>query len=144
MNKVILQGRIGQIDEIRYAGETPVLNFTLATDESYTNRNGERISKAEWHKIVAWDKRATVINQYCQKGDQLLIEGKNQTRSWDDQDGNKRYTTEVLLQNFEFGAKTARSEETTYAPQQNQSAPQQPSQPEPPADNAGFDDLPFR
>lgn len=97
VNKVILIGNVGNDPEIRHleAG-TPVANFRLATSETYTNRNGERITQTEWHNIVLWRGLAEVAEKYVKKGSQLYIEGRIRTRSWEDREGNKRFTTEIV------------------------------------------------
>jgi len=97
VNKVILVGRLGRDPELKYtAGGTPFCRFSMATDEGWTDKNsGERQERTEWHNIVAWDRLAEICNQYLTKGRLVYIEGSLQTREWDDQDGNKRKTTEV-------------------------------------------------
>lgn len=103
VNKVILIGNVGNDPEIRHLeGGTPVANFRLATSETYTNRNGERITQTEWHNIVVWRGLAEVVEKYIKKGAQLFIEGKIRTRSWDDKDGNKRYTTEIVADTLQM------------------------------------------
>ena len=97
VNKVILVGNVGQDPDVRYLdNNTPVCNLRLATTESYKNRNGERVNSTEWHNVVLWRGLAEVADKYVKKGSQLYIEGKLRTRSWDDKDNNKRYTTEVV------------------------------------------------
>jgi len=97
VNKVILVGNVGQDPEIRYLdNNTPVCNIRLATSEIYKNKNGERVTATEWHNVVLWRGLAEVADKYVKKGSQLYIEGKLRTRSWDDKDNNKRYTTEVV------------------------------------------------
>lgn len=97
-NKVQLIGRLGQAPEVKHleSGKT-VANFSLATNEKYKNAKGELIENTEWHNLVAWGKTAEIIEKYVQKGSEIAIEGKLTSRSWDDKDGNKRYTTEVLV-----------------------------------------------
>lgn len=97
VNKVILIGRLGRDPEMRYtpAGD-PVCNFTLATDEVYRDRSGERQRRTEWHRIVAWRKLAEQCAQLLKKGNLAYIEGQLRTREWDDRDGNKRRTTEIV------------------------------------------------
>jgi single-strand DNA-binding protein len=96
LNKVMLIGNLGRDPEIRYtkSGQA-VANFTLATTEGWTNRSGEREERTEWHRIVAWGKLAETCGEYLSKGKQIYVEGRIQTREWEDRDGNKRYTTEV-------------------------------------------------
>jgi len=98
VNKVILVGRLGRDPETRYtSGGQAVANFTLATDESYKSRSGERQKRTEWHRIVLWGKLAEIAQQYLKKGMQVYIEGRIQTRQWEDKrDGQKRTTTEIV------------------------------------------------
>jgi single-strand DNA-binding protein len=97
VNRVILVGRLGKDPEMRYtAGGAPVTHFSLATDESWKDQNGERQKRTEWHNIVVWNKLAETCNQYLSKGKMVYIEGRIQTREWDDKDGNKRRTTEIV------------------------------------------------
>lgn len=97
VNKVILVGRLGRDPETRYTSSgQAVCNFTLATDESFKDRNGERQQRTEWHRIVMWGKLAEIGQQYLKKGKLVYIEGRLQTRQWDDKEGNKRSTTEIV------------------------------------------------
>jgi len=101
VNKVILVGHLGTDPEIRYTqGGIPVGNFRLATTERWTNKNGERGERTEWHRIVVWGKLAEICSEYLTKGKQVYIEGRIQTRQWQDRDGNTRYTTEINCQNL--------------------------------------------
>jgi single-strand DNA-binding protein len=103
VNKVILVGKLGADPEVRYTSSgKAICNFSLATDESWTGKDGQKQSKTEWHKIVAWGKLGEVCGEYLKKGNQVYIEGKLQTRVWEDKDGNKRYTTEVVAQSCQF------------------------------------------
>jgi len=97
VNKVILVGRLGRDPELKYTGSgTPFCRFSMATDEVWNDKtSGERQEKTEWHNIVVWDRLAEICNQYLAKGRLVYIEGSLQTREWDDQDGNKRKTTEI-------------------------------------------------
>lgn len=96
VNKVILIGNLGQDPEMRYTGSgTAVCNLRLATTENYKDSNGEWVEKTEWHNVVAWARLAEICNEYLRKGSQVYFEGQLQTRSWEDRDGNTRYTTEV-------------------------------------------------
>src|ERR1041384_6115160 len=97
VNKVILVGRLGRDPELKYtASGVPFCRFSMATDDSWNDKNsGERQERTEWHNIVVWDRLAEICNQYLTKGRLVYIEGSLQTREWDDQDGNKRRTTEV-------------------------------------------------
>ncbi|RIJ48254.1 single-stranded DNA-binding protein [Maribellus luteus] len=96
VNKVILVGNVGKDPEIRHLDSgVAVANFPLATSETYTAKNGEKVTTTEWHNIVLWRGLADVAEKYVTKGRQLYIEGRIRTRSYDDKDGNKRYTTEI-------------------------------------------------
>ena len=96
INKVILVGNLGQDPELRYTGNgTAVCNMRLATNEAYRDSEGQLVEKTEWHSIVSWGRLAEICNEYLKKGSQVYFEGSLQTRSYDDRDGNKRYTTEV-------------------------------------------------
>lgn len=99
VNKVILIGNLGSDPEVRYTPDgVPVANFSLATTESWNDRNtGERQERTEWHRLVLWRRQAEVAQQYLKKGSKVYVEGKLQTRSWDDQSGQKRYTTEIVV-----------------------------------------------
>ena len=97
VNKVILVGNLGKDPEIRTIdGGDKVANFTLATSETYKNKEGQKITNTEWHNIVLWRGLADIAELFLGKGSQVYIEGKIKTRSWDDKDGNKRYTTEIV------------------------------------------------
>lgn len=99
VNKVILIGRLGRDPEMRYTGAgTPVCNFTMATDEVFRDKGGEMQKRTEWHRIVAWAKLAEQCSQLLSKGKLAYVEGRLQTREWDDRDGNKRRTTEIVIQ----------------------------------------------
>jgi single-strand DNA-binding protein len=103
VNKVIILGRLGQDPELKYTPSgTAVCNFSLATSESWTDKSGAKQEKTEWHRIVVWGKLAELCNQYLSKGRQAFVEGKLQTRSWDDKDGTKRYSTEVMANTVQF------------------------------------------
>lgn len=103
VNKVVLIGRLGKDPEVRYTPEgTMVTNFNLATDEQWKDKNGEKIQRTEWHKIVAWGKLAEICGNYLVKGKLVFVEGRIQTRSWEDKEGVKRYTTEIIALNMQM------------------------------------------
>lgn len=103
VNKVIILGRLGSEPELKYTPSgAAVCNFSLATTESWADKSGQKQEKTEWHRIVVWGKLAELCNQYLAKGRQAFIEGSLQTRSWDGQDGQKRYTTEINAKNVQF------------------------------------------
>jgi single-strand DNA-binding protein len=102
INKVILVGNLGQDPEIRYTADgRPIANFSIATSESWKDKNsGEKREKTEWHRVVVFGKLAEICGEYLSKGRQVYIEGKLQTRKWQGQDGQDRYTTEVVIDGF--------------------------------------------
>ena len=101
VNKAILVGRLGRDPETRYTSNgQAVCNFTLATDETYKDRAGERQKRTEWHRIVVWGKQAEIAQQYLKKGSLIFVEGRIQTRQWDDREGQKRTTVEIVANNF--------------------------------------------
>ena len=108
LNKVMLIGNVGRDPEIRYlegnsqGGGTKVATFTLATTERYRDRNGELRENTEWHNIVAWRQTADVVERFVKKGTQLYIEGRLRTRSYTDQQGIKKYTTEINADNLQL------------------------------------------
>jgi len=103
LNKVMLIGRLGKDPELRYSqGGAPVANFTVATDESYTDRDGNRQERTEWHRIVVFQRQAENCANYLAKGSLVYIEGSLQTRKWQDQQGQDRYTTEIRAQKVTF------------------------------------------
>ena len=153
ITKVILVGNLGQDPEIRYTADgRPMANFSIATSESWKDKNsGEKREKTEWHRVVVFGKLAEICGEYLSKGRQVYIEGKLQTRKWQGQDGQDRYTTEVVIDGFngtmqmlgsrEGGGSGPRSAAGggggggSY--QQDQGYPQQPYQ------NDKEDDIPF-
>jgi single-strand DNA-binding protein len=97
LNKVMLIGNLGKDPEVRYTADgSAVANFTLATSEMWTDKSGNRQDRTEWHNIVAWGKLADISKRFLAKGRQVYVEGRIRTRDWDDKDGNKRRTTEIV------------------------------------------------
>lgn len=146
VNKAILVGFVGNDPEVRYLDSgTPVANFRVATSENYTNRAGEKVSQTEWHNVVLWRGLAEIAEKYVKKGTQLYIEGRIRTRTWDDRDGNKRYTTEIVADNMQLMGK--RSDNVGEQPiarpasSENTGTPESIEKPAPESD--GADDLPF-
>jgi single-strand DNA-binding protein len=142
VNKVILIGNLGKDPEVRHLeGGTTVANFPLATTETYKDKTGTRQEQTEWHNIVLWRSLAEVAEKYLKKGMQIYIEGKLRTRSWEDKEGHKRYTTEVVGETFTMlGSKKSNEENKdqskTSAEQNTSGSTNQP------IGNA-TDDLPF-
>ena len=167
----MLIGNVGKDPEVRYldgngqntGNSAKVATFTLATTERYRDRNGELRENTEWHNIVAWRNSAEVAEKFIRKGTQVYIEGKLRTRSWNDQSGQKRYTTEITVDNLQLlgrkadnpaseGAASAdHTPRTSAAPQPQRQAAAQPQTPVQPAPQAAIDimgdnpqdDLPF-
>lgn len=112
VNKVMLVGNVGQDPEVRHLDSgVAVANFNLATNETYKDKNGEKVTQTEWHRIVLWRGLAEVAEKFVKKGEFLYIEGRLRTRSWDDKDGNKKYTTEVFADSMKMlGKKSDQSE----------------------------------
>ena len=105
LNKAMLIGNVGRDPEVRYLdgnNGAKVATFTVATTERYKDRNGETRENTEWHNIVAWRNTADVVERFVRKGTQVYIEGRIRTRSWDDQTGNKRYTTEIMADTLQL------------------------------------------
>ena len=102
VNRVILVGNVGQDPEIRQTQDgREIANFSLATSESWKDKNGEKKEKSEWHKILVFSQGlVSIVKQYVKKGSKLYIEGSLQTRKWTDNKGIERYTTEIILQNY--------------------------------------------
>ena len=146
INKVILIGNLGKDPELRYTpGGQPVASFSLATTERWSDKNGQRQDRTEWHNIVVWGKLAELANQYLKKGRSAYIEGRITNRSWDDRDGNKKYRTEIVANQIQFlGGPAAGGDAQPVAEsapvadaQFDQSAPANAGV------SAGEDDLPF-
>lgn len=97
VNKVILVGNVGSDPEVKSVGESKVANFSFATSETYKDKNSDKKTITEWHRIVIWRGLAEIVERYVKKGDKLYLEGKIQTRSWDDKDGTKKFSTEIVV-----------------------------------------------
>ncbi len=144
INKVILIGRLGQDPELKYTPSgSAVCNFSMATSESWTDKQGQKQERTEWHRIVVWGKLAELCNQYLSKGRQAFIEGALQTRQWEDNNGQKRYTTEINAKNVQFlgGQQGASQSGQGQGQQYDQQGPGY----DPGAGNDNFtaDDIPF-
>ena len=136
INKVILIGRLGKDPEVRYTPSgVPVANFSLATSEEWKDKStGEKQERTEWHKVEAWRRLGEICGEYLHKGKQVYIEGRLQTDTWEDRDGNKRYTTKIIAQNMQMLDSTGRGDK--LRPEENQMESEEPIRvPE--------DDIPF-
>ena len=138
LNKVMLIGRLGQDPEKRItpAGHS-VVNISLATTEFFKDKSGNKQEKTEWHRVIFWNRLAEIVEQFCKKGSQIYAEGSLQTRDWQDKDGNKRYTTEVVARAMQLmdpkpqrgGYQDNRQSSDPYnAPPQSFQSHQEPSQ----------------
>ncbi len=124
LNKVLLIGRLGKDPEVRYTPDgAPVANFSLATSEFWTDKSGTRQERTEWHNIVAWNKLADLSKRYLAKGRQVYVEGRLRTREWDDKDGNKRRTTEIVASQMVLLGSRPEGMEAGGAPPSQRSAP---------------------
>lgn len=129
VNKVMIIGRLGQDPELKYTpAGAAVCNFSLATSDAWTDKSGQKQERTEWHRVVVWGKLAELCNQYLAKGRQAFIEGSLQTRSWEDQNGQKRYTTEINCRNVQFLGGMDKSQGQTVDRSMSQEQPQQPAQ----------------
>jgi single-strand DNA-binding protein len=151
VNKVILVGRLGRDPETRYTGSGhAVCNFSLATDESFKDRSGERQKRTEWHKIVVWAKQAEIAQQYLKKGSQIYLEGRIQSREWTDKENQKRTSFEIVCTNFRMlgsradsmGGGAARGA-AAGAADFDAEAPGPMEQHEPSGPEVGDEDIPF-
>jgi len=135
LNKVMLIGRLGGDPEIRYAPSgSAVANFSMATTEQWTGKEGEKQERTEWHKIVAWQKLGETCGEYLHKGSLVYIEGSLQTKSWEDRDGNKRWTTEIRAWRMQMLDK--KGEPRDAAPAEEPFPTEEPTE-------APEDDIPF-
>jgi single-strand DNA-binding protein len=142
VNKVILIGNVGQDPEVRYIdNNTPVCTLRLATSDVYKNKNGEKVTTTEWHSVVLWRGLAEVAEKYVKKGSQIYIEGKIRSRSWEDKDKNKRYTTEIvadILQLLGRRTEDASGPSVTHQPTESAVEDKQPMD-----ESELINDLPF-
>src|SRR3954467_12824349 len=146
VNKVILVGNLGRDAELRYTpGGAAVATINMATTEVWNDKGGQRQEKTEWHRIVLWGKTAESLAEYLTKGKQIYVEGRLQTRQWDDKDGNKRYTTEIRSDRVVLlsgggggGARAGRSQSPTPG-----AAGPDPGEPMEPVTELTDDDIPF-
>ncbi|MFO7986858.1 MAG: single-stranded DNA-binding protein [Desulfatiglandaceae bacterium] len=141
VNKVILIGRLGKDPEVRYTPSgVGVANFPLATSREWKDKNsGEKQESTEWHRIVAWRRLGEICGEYLKKGSQIYIEGRLQTRSWEDQDGNKRWTTEIIAQNMQMLDSQDKSSREQFGGAESQSDQYPAEEPL----NVPEDDIPF-
>ncbi len=145
VNKVILVGHLGKDPEVRHLENgVNVASFSMATTETITNKSGERQDLTEWHNIVVWRGLADVAEKYLRKGKLIYLEGKIRTRSWEDKEGVKRYTTEVVADTFTMlGKKDDAGSSPSPSAAPSNSKTELPSTSDIMSDSEGADDLPF-
>ena len=157
INKAIIVGTLGQDPEVKYtASGSAVVNVSVATNESWKDKQtGEAQERTEWHRVVMFNKLAEIAAQYLKKGSQAYFEGKIQTRKWQDQSGNDRYSTEIVANDMQMlgGRPQGGGSSVPFEPSSQQPRQQQQQQPQKPAANMnapdtapiddGFDDIPF-
>jgi single-strand DNA-binding protein len=146
VNKVILVGNLGSDPECRTTpGGQRVANFRLATSRQWTGQDGQKQEKTEWHSIVAWGKLADIVERYLQKGKQVYVEGRLETRTWQDKEGQTKYKTEIICEQMQMlGRAGERNGDAGFDPQPRGSAPDDSYQPAPSGGGGGADDdLPF-
>ena len=146
VNKVILVGNLGSKPEVKYSGSgVPLTNFSVATSETWTDKNtGEKQEKTEWHRITIIGKSAEIAAQYLDKGSKIYVEGKLQTRKWQDKDGQDRYTTEVSVGGYGTSFQMLDRREGMATGSQSASPNNMSNDTVEVADNSGFDDdIPF-
>ena len=146
INKVILIGNLGKDPEIKHtASGAAIVNATLATNESWKGKDGERQERTEWHRLVFFGKLAEIVGEYLTKGSQIYVEGRIQTRTWEDNEGKTRYTTEIVGNNMQMLGSKGGSEQSESAPEPRQAAPRKTQQAAPTgkADPEFDDDIPF-
>ena len=145
LNKAMIIGRLGRDPELRYSQSgSPVCTLSVATDEGYTDRDGKKVDRTEWHRVVLYSKAAENCNQFLKKGSLVYVEGSLQTRKWQDQQGQDRYTTEIKAQRVQFLDK--RGGEQGSRPQQRPQQRQDDYEdlgPAFPSEASGMDDVPF-
>ncbi|MCH5276495.1 MAG: single-stranded DNA-binding protein [Desulfovibrionaceae bacterium] len=163
LNKVMIIGHLGRDPELRYTQNgTPVTTLNVATDESYMDKDGNKVERTEWHRVVVFQRSAENCSQYLSKGSMVFVEGRLQTRKWQDQQGQDRYSTEIKADRVQFldrkgdrapGGPGTGDDSSRHAPsggrgQQPRRAPQQPSYDEDmgpifPSEVSNMDDMPF-
>ena len=145
VNKVILVGNLGRDPEVRYmASGEAVCNFSIATTDSWKDKNGEKQERTEWHNIVMYRRLAEIAGEYLKKGAPVYLEGKLQTRKWQDKDGKDRYTTEILADQMQMlGGRGGDGGGGQASPQRQQAPAQRQAAPAPSGGNVPDDDIPF-
>jgi single-strand DNA-binding protein len=144
VNKVIIIGNVGANPEVRYTPSgSAVANFNVATNEAWKDSNGNQQERVEWHRIVAWGKLGEICGEYLKKGSHIYLEGRLRTRSWEDQNGNRRYTTEILASDIQMlDKKPQNTQPEVEVPASSNTSPAAKTSSSGSA-SVGDDDLPF-
>jgi single-strand DNA-binding protein len=149
LNKAMLFGNLTKDPEIRaLPSGVKVASFGLATNRTYKDKNGVKQEKTDFHNIVVFGKQAELIGQYMKKGSPLYVEGRIESRSWDTPDGQKKYKTEIIVENFQFGPKQGSTGGGSYTPKENASSKSSPSEDvgseiKYPEEEINIEDIPF-
>jgi len=145
LNKVFLIGRLGQDPKLAYTTSgMPVVNFSVATDEGYTDKSGNKVEKTEWHRVVVFNKQAEFCANYLSKGRLVFVEGRLQTRQWQDQQGQNRYTTEIIASRIQALDPKGVTESTPASQPKAEVLPEEEDLgPTFPSEVANLDDTPF-
>ena len=139
VNKVIVLGNLGKDPELRYTpAGTAVVSISVATSRNWKNKEtGERMEETEWHRLVAYDRIAEIIGEYCKKGKPIYVEGRLKTRKWQDKDGRDVYTTEIVVESLQLlGGRDDEAPRERQAPRQQQAPARRPA-----TTGSGFDDM---
>ncbi|MHB1300997.1 MAG: single-stranded DNA-binding protein [Burkholderiales bacterium] len=140
VNKAILIGNLGKDPDVRYSPDgSAITNITLATTENWKDKSGEKQEKTEWHRVAFFGKLAEIAGEYLKKGSQVYVEGRIQTRKWQDKEGQDRYTTEIVADRMQMLGSRGNSFEVSDAPSESRAPQQRPSQQA--QQKGGFDDM---
>ena len=146
LNKIMLIGHLGKDPEVRYTPDgTPVASFSIATSENWTDKNGTRQERTEWHNIVAWRKLAELSKRFLTKGRQVYVEGRIQSRDWNDREGNKRRSTEVIVSQIVLLGSRSQNTDAPPVPSEEPATKSTEAEPEQAFGDAGItdNDIPF-
>ena len=140
VNKAILIGNLGKDPDVRYSPDgSAITNITLATTENWKDKSGEKQEKTEWHRVAFFGKLAEIAGEYLKKGSQVYVEGRIQTRKWQDKEGQDRYTTEIVADRMQMLGSHGNSFEVSDSPSESRPPQQRPAQQA--QQKGGFDDM---
>jgi single-strand DNA-binding protein len=144
VNKVIIVGNVGRDPEVRYTQSgRAVASFSVATSERFQDKEGQTQERTEWHRVVAWARLAEICGEYLRKGKQVYVEGRLQTRDWEDKDGHKRYTTEVIANVMQMLGRRGEDSGSFSEDTSTRGASGADPTSQAPASSAGDDEIPF-